>query len=118
MSLNFRNHIIPKVLSELIALGFVLFIIPAIYIFELCVVLPAVYTGKGEHDSFWLNFHRICGTFIMFNLVGNLIGVILVDTSTKNVIINSSQVIRKYDMHFHFKPYFKSSLVEPKKIHF
>ena len=76
--LPFRDRVIPKIVSELVALGFVLFIIPAIYIFELAVVLPAVYDGKKEFDTFWLYFHSACGTFVMFNVVGNLIGVILV----------------------------------------
>ena len=31
MRLPFRDRVIPKILSEIVALGFVLFIIPAIY---------------------------------------------------------------------------------------
>lgn len=91
--LPFRDRIIPKVVSDLIALGFVLFIIPAIYIFELAVVLPAIYDGRKENDKFWLYFHSVCGTYVMFNLVGNLIGVILVDTSTKHIIVDTAKVI-------------------------
>ncbi len=90
--LPFRDRVIPKILSELVALGFVLFIIPAIYIFELAVVLPTIYDGRKEYDTVWLYFHSVCGTFVMFNLVGNLIGVILVDTSAKHVIVDTSKV--------------------------
>lgn len=86
MRLPFRDRVIPKIISELVALGFVLFIIPAIYIFELSVVLPALYNG------FWLYFHSAVGTFVMFNLVGNLIGVILVDTSAKQIFVDHSKV--------------------------
>ena len=95
---RFRNHeqVIPKVVSEFIALGFVLFIIPAIYIFEVCTVLPAIYDANRNPDAslFWMYFHSALGTFIMFNLVGNLVGVILVDTSTNHtVVVDQSQVM-------------------------
>lgn len=90
--LPFRDRLIPKIVSEIVALGFVLFIIPAIYIFELAIVLPALYDGKNEYDTFWLYFHSTIGTFMMFNIVGNLIGVILVDTSSKHIIIDTSKV--------------------------
>lgn len=93
--LPFRDRVIPKILSEIIALGFVLFIIPAIYIFELAVVLPTLYDGKKENDSLWLYLHSACGTFIMFNLVGNLIGVVLVDTSTKHIIVDTKKVFNQ-----------------------
>lgn len=86
--LPFRDRLIPKIISEFVALGFVLFIIPAIYIFELSVVLPALYV----HDPFWLYLHSTLGTFVMFNLVGNLIGVILVDTSSKHIIVDTTKV--------------------------
>lgn len=91
--LPFRDRVIPKILSELVALGFVLFIIPAIYIFELAVVLPTLFDGKKEYDTVWLYIHSACGTFVMFNLVGNLIGVILVDTSAKHVIVDTAKVL-------------------------
>lgn len=91
--LPFRDRVIPKIVSELVALGFVLFIIPAIYIFELAVVLPAVYDGKKEYDYFWFYFHSACGTYVMFNVVGNLIGVILVDTSAKQLIVDITMVL-------------------------
>ena len=90
--LSIRDRVIPKIVSELVALGFVLFIIPAIYIFEISVVLPAIYDGRRDSDTFWLYFHSACGTFVMFNLVGNLIGVILVDTSARRVIVDTSKV--------------------------
>lgn len=91
--LSFRTRILPKIVSELLALGFVLVIIPAIYVFELSVVLPSIFDGQKPHDKFWLYFHSICGTFVMFNIVGNLLGVILIDTSTKHVLVDSSKVI-------------------------
>lgn len=91
--LSFRSRIFPKILSEVLALGFVLVIIPAIYIFELSVVLPSVFDGQRPYDKFWLYLHSICGTFVMFNIVGNLLGVILVDTSTKHILVDSSKVI-------------------------
>lgn len=91
--LPFRDRVLPKILSELVALGFVFFIIPAIYIFELAVVLPAVYDGKKEFDKFWFYFHSTCGTYVMFNVVGNLIGVILVDTSAKHLIVDTKMVL-------------------------
>ena len=100
--LPFRDRVIPKIVSELVALGFVLFIIPAIYIFELAVVLPAVYDGKKEFDTFWLYFHSACGTFVMFNVVGNLIGVILVDTSAKHIIVDTSKVFYKSHLIIYF----------------
>ena len=87
----FREGIIPKLISEFVALGFVLFIIPAIYIFELSVVIPALYPTEND-SSFWLCFHSVMGSFLMFNLVGNLIGVIFVDTSSKEIVVDAAKV--------------------------
>ncbi|XP_057374794.1 probable palmitoyltransferase ZDHHC24 [Daphnia carinata] len=98
--LRFRDRVLPKILSELVALGFVFFIIPAIYIFELAVVLPAVYDGKKEFDKFWFYFHSACGTYVMFNVVGNLIGVILVDTSAKHLIVDTKMASSSAGWHF------------------
>lgn len=85
---SLRRSFLPKIASESVALGFVLFIIPAIYIFEMSVVLPAVF---GER-YLWQYFHSVCGTFVMFNLVGNLVAVVLVDTSSRRTIVDTSQV--------------------------
>merc|ERR1712071_497944 len=95
----FREGIIPKLISEFVALGFVLFIIPAIYIFELSVVIPALYPTEND-SSFWLCFHSVMGSFLMFNLVGNLIGVIFVDTSSKEIVVDAAKVELSKGWHF------------------
>lgn len=75
------------------ALGFVFFILPAIYIFELSIAVPAYYAQ--DVDSWWPCIHNIVGTYVMFNLLGNLIGAIFVDTSFKKTAANSPQVTKE-----------------------
>ena len=91
--LNLRQQFLPRLISETIALGFVFFILPAIYIFELSIAIPAFYAK--ETGSWWPCIHSILGTYVMFNLLGNLIGAVFVDTSFKGAVIEPTQVYKK-----------------------
>ena len=97
--LKLRKNFLPKLLSEFVALGFVFFILPAIYIFELSIAVPAYYAQ--DVDSWWPCIHNIVGTYVMFNLLGNLIGAIFVDTSFKKTAANSPQVKSIFDGNYY-----------------
>ena len=92
--LKLRQNFLPKLISEFISLGFVFFILPAIYIFEISVAIPAYYAQ--DIDSWWPCIHSILGTYVMFNLLGNLIGVIFVDTGFKGAIVDPAKVGNNY----------------------
>lgn len=91
--LKLRQNFLPKLISEFISLGFVFFILPAIYIFEISVAIPAYYAQ--DIDSWWPCIHSILGTYVMFNLLGNLIGVIFVDTGFKGAIVDPVKVAKE-----------------------
>lgn len=58
-------------------------IIPITYWFELWVVLPEVFRA----GSLMYYGHLALGSFIMYNIVGNWVFVMLTDTSMKNIIV-------------------------------
>ncbi|KAL1518198.1 hypothetical protein ABEB36_001859 [Hypothenemus hampei] len=78
-----RSRIYPKSIGDVCVTTFMFLIIPVIYYFELWIVLPTFHTP-------WCStyiFHFTMGNFILFNLSGNLINIILTDTSIKGRIL-------------------------------
>ncbi|XP_067139931.1 probable palmitoyltransferase ZDHHC24 [Centruroides vittatus] len=67
----------PRIFSEQLAFVFIIFAIFAIYYFELIIVVPYVH-----NDTPYLCYiHYVCGTFVMINVFGNFI-LIVITTST------------------------------------
>jgi len=58
---------------------------PATYLYEASLVIPSIY--RDTYSS--LVMHNLVGFFLLFNLVGNFIGLWLTDTSTRFVVLPS-----------------------------
>lgn len=81
--MQFRTNIWPKTFGDAIVTGFLFVIIPAVYWYELFIVLPTFY----KVWSGWYTFHFISGTFILFNITANYAAVMFCDTSIKGRIL-------------------------------
>lgn len=84
--MQLRTNILPKTAQDACVTTFVLLIIPAVYWFEIFLVLPSFY----EVGSAWYTFHMVTGTFILFNVTANLLATMLCDTSIKGKIMPST----------------------------
>lgn len=83
-SMKLRKKFWPRTVADFAATFFLLINIPIHFWFELWVVFPEVHgSGSALHIIFCL-----LGLFIVFNIVSNLMGVILCDTSTRDLIIS------------------------------
>ncbi|XP_066953639.1 probable palmitoyltransferase ZDHHC24 isoform X2 [Macrobrachium rosenbergii] len=81
--LRIRKKLMPRTFADLSALVFMSFAIPAVYCFEVFIVAPTIYNST-------LNvLHAIAGTFIVINIIGNFVAIILVDTSTQGLVLPS-----------------------------
>lgn len=80
-----RRNILPKTIQDGSVTLFVLFIIPVIYWFELFIVLPTFY----QFWSTWYTLHFLAGTFILINVVSNMMAIILCDTSIRGKVLPS-----------------------------
>ncbi|KAK4311924.1 hypothetical protein Pmani_016612 [Petrolisthes manimaculis] len=80
-SVRFRRKVMPRSLADLSAMVFMSFAIPAVYWFEVYIVAPTIYSQT-------LNFlHTILGTYIVLNIIGNFVAIIVVDTSTQGLLL-------------------------------
>lgn len=84
--MQLRTNFLPKCIQDACVTSFVFLIIPAVYWFELFLVLPSFY----ETGSWWYKFHFVTGTFILFNISGNLLATIVCDTSIKGKVLPST----------------------------
>lgn len=75
--------LIPKDRAELVPIFFVLFLICVYVIFELYVVLPAIYNNIFTYKEIC---HLIFGFYVIFNLLGNLLLSMITDTSIDTII--------------------------------
>lgn len=82
-----RSRILPRSLSDMCSMIFILTIIPLIYWFELWVVFPELFKDAFKNYI----FHFILGNFMMINIVGNFTYAVLHDTSVERTIIPVSQ---------------------------
>ncbi|CAB4069337.1 ZDHHC [Lepeophtheirus salmonis] len=84
-----RNHLFPRQVSDIGAFLFVSFMIPCSYFYETLIVVPSLYS----QSSVMFYIHNLLGIFILMNLLGNFLGLWLIDTSTRFVVLPT--VIRK-----------------------
>lgn len=86
----------PRTINDTFTTLFVITAIPIIYWFELWIVMPAVMT---TYSMFHI-LNLVVGTFIMFNIVGNMVAVMMFNTSIVGEEIvhppTSSAVLWKY----------------------
>lgn len=84
--MKLRKYFLPNNILDWASFSFITLAIPLFYWFELFVVIPDFYESSSPY--FWL--HRIFGTLIMVNVVGNLLAVMFVDTSSSTVQLPNS----------------------------
>lgn len=78
-----RRKFLPRSIQDVAATFFLIAMIPITFWFELWVIIPDVHGyGSGFHILYFC-----LGTFLLFNISANLLAVMVVDTSTKPVII-------------------------------
>jgi len=77
--MKIRKRFLPNSLMDILPFVFLLCIIPLTYWFEIFVTLPGLFPTDTHPKTHYLLF--VFGHFLLFNIVGNLLGVILVDSS-------------------------------------
>jgi len=83
-----KKKLLPGQLSDVGAFLFVCFMIPFTFLWEIFYVTPDLY--KDEEESWWI--HVFIGTFMFVNITGNFLGLWLVDTSTRHIMVPSKKV--------------------------
>jgi len=81
---------VPQQVSDLGAFIFVCAMIPVTYLWEVLVVSRALFPAP-ENTFSWL-IHMTLGLLILVNISGNFLGLWLIDTSTRHIVIPSSQL--------------------------
>lgn len=73
--MKLRKSFIPKSKQDIACSLFLFFVIPVIFYYEIETILPAV------HDSsiFYIS-HVVLATFLLFNILGNLLSIVLIDS--------------------------------------
>lgn len=78
-----RQKFLPRAIQDAAATFFLIAMIPITFWFELWVIIPDIH-GYGS----WIHIMYFCfGLFLLFNVSANLLAVIIVDTSTKPLMI-------------------------------
>ena len=75
--------LIPKDRGELIPIFFVLALICMYVVFELYVILPAIYNNIFTYKEVC---HLLFGLYVIFNVIGNLFLCMITDTSVDTII--------------------------------
>ena len=81
-----KGHLFPRQVSDIGAFIFVCVMIPVTYMYETGLVLQHLYY-RDAYTTYIL--HMVIGVFLLFNLLGNFIGLWLTDTSTRFVVLPS-----------------------------
>lgn len=83
-----KSKLLPQQVSDLGAFIFVTLMIPVTYIWEVAVVSQSLF----PKDSVSWYFHMLFGLVVVINITGNFLGLWLVDTSTRHIMIPSAQL--------------------------
>lgn len=75
--MKLRAKPFPRTFSDWATTLFLALAIPLTYFFELWIVLPEI----SPVNSFFYNFNFVLGTFILFNIVSNMMAVMVSNTS-------------------------------------
>lgn len=87
--MKFRTNPLPKTVIEFLCFLIIVGLIPILFVYEICYVLP-----KVHKPGCFLYIFTICmGLFILFNIVGNLIMCMIVDTSVDCKYMEVSSLI-------------------------
>ncbi|KAH8399088.1 hypothetical protein KR215_001887, partial [Drosophila sulfurigaster] len=75
--MKLRRTFMPQRLEELFCYFLISFLVPVVFIYDIIIVLSAIH----EPGSFAYIFTILTGLFLLFNVEGNLLACMLVDTS-------------------------------------
>ncbi|XP_030385936.1 probable palmitoyltransferase ZDHHC24 [Scaptodrosophila lebanonensis] len=75
--MNIRKNVLPRRLVDWLCFLTIGIFLPIIFIFEMVIVLPAFH----EPGGFFHTFTLLMGIFLVFNIKGNMIACMMVDTS-------------------------------------
>lgn len=81
--MKLRRVFLPNNFADCSSFLFISSIVPIFYWFELFVVIPDFY----KNSPIWYWIHCIVGSFLMVNIVSNLMAVMFIDTSIFSVTI-------------------------------
>lgn len=74
-----RKNVLPRTLADIGCCFLITSFIPITFVFELTIVLPVFH----EPGSFLFVATWLAGLFLLFNLQGNMIACMIIDTSIK-----------------------------------
>lgn len=82
--MKIRKSILPHGITDIGSTLFLSLCIPAVYIYEIFVVLPAIF----EPGSWLYIMHIVLGTFLLYNVSTNQLALMIYDTSIKGEILS------------------------------
>jgi len=74
--MNIRKSIVSKSKQDFACSLFLFSIIPVIFFYEVQTIFTTIHGDSG-----FFYFNLVCATFLVFNIIGNLLSIILIDTS-------------------------------------
>ncbi|XP_059060482.1 probable palmitoyltransferase ZDHHC24 isoform X2 [Achroia grisella] len=80
-----KNKNLKRILEHIVYLAIIFILIPGFFYFELCIVLPVVV----EEWTFAHFIHLMCATFLLVNIVGNMIYGMFTNTTIKGRYLDS-----------------------------
>ncbi|EDW72245.1 uncharacterized protein Dwil_GK20822 [Drosophila willistoni] len=75
--MKIRGNPLPRRLIDVLCFLLIGIFLPIVFVFEICVVLPAFHEAGG----FWHTFTFLMAMFLVFNIKGNMIACMMIDTS-------------------------------------
>lgn len=83
--MKLRKRILPRCVEDFLSFIFIILMLPLGYWFEVCLVLPSMYTVT----SFWYIMHLIISSFLLVNITSNYVYMLLMDTSIQGELLPS-----------------------------
>lgn len=90
--MKLRKSILPRNLHDFVLFTFIVCILPIFYWFEVFLVLPSMHPVY----SIWYIIHTAIGTFILINITGNFVFMVLADTSIRGEFMPSTPLSSRW----------------------
>lgn len=83
--MKIKKNFLPRTLSDIAATAFLFVVIPITYFFEMWVVIPTF--SEFDTLAYWIHF--AIGSFVLFNILSNMLAVMMCNTSIVGETINA-----------------------------
>lgn len=83
--MKIRKHLLPRRLVDWLCFLLIGVFMPIVFIFEMIVVLPAFH----EPGGFWHTFTFVLAMFLIFQIKGNFVACLMIDTSVDCKLISN-----------------------------